>query len=145
MPTISRGDSLMTSYTRPESVASTRTETGGGGRGGGFGGGFGGSFGGGSSAQGFIRPQFEVDAAIRFEFLKERAASISLSMNDVFRTRKFDSHTESLTFEQDVLRRRDPQILRLNFNWRFGKFDTNLFKRKNNREEGDQGVEGMNF
>lgn len=115
---------------------------GGGGRGGGFGGG---GFGGGSSAQGYIRPQFDIDAAIRYEFLKDRAASISLSMNDVFRTRKFDSHTESLTFVQDVIRRRDPQILRLNFNWRFGKFDSNLFKRKNNRDEGDQGTEGMGF
>lgn len=114
----------------------------GGGRGGGFGGG---GFGGGSSAQGYIRPQFDIDAAIRYEFLKDRAASISLSMNDVFRTRKFDSHTESLTFVQDVIRRRDPQVLRLNFNWRFGKFDSNLFKRKNNRDEGDQGAEGMGF
>jgi outer membrane receptor protein involved in Fe transport len=120
--------------------------TGSGGGSGGGRGGFGGGFGGGSSAQGYIRPQFDVDAAIRYEFLKDRAASVSLSMNDVFRTRKFDSHTESLTFVQDVLRRRDPQILRLNFNWRFGKFDANLFKRKNNREEGgDQGAEGVNF
>ncbi len=117
--------------------------TGNGGGGGGGRGGFG--FGGGSSAQGYIRPQFDVDAAIRYDFLKDKAASVSLSMNDVFRTRKFDSHTESLTFVQDVYRRRDPQILRLNFNWRFGKFDANLFKRKNNREEGDQGTEGMNF
>ena len=117
--------------------------TGNGGGGGGGRGGFG--FGGGSSAQGYIRPQFDVDAAIRYDFLKDKAASVSLSMNDVFRTRKFDSHTESLTFVQDVYRRRDPQILRLNFNWRFGKFDANLFKRKNNREEGDHGTEGMNF
>ncbi|MCU7552173.1 TonB-dependent receptor [Chitinophagaceae bacterium LB-8] len=119
---------------------------GGGGRGGGGGFGGGGFGGGGSTAQGYIRPQFDVDAAIRYDFLKDRAASISLSMNDVFRTRKFDSHTQSLSFTQDVFRRRDPQILRLNFNWRFGKFDANLFKRKNNREEGgDQGSEGMNF
>ena len=27
--------------------------------------------------------------------------------------------------------RRDPQIVRLNLNWRFGKFDVSLFKRKN--------------
>lgn len=114
---------------------------GGGGRGpGGGGGGFGGP---GTAAQGYIRPQFDVDAAIRFDFLKERAASLSLSVNDVFKTRKFDSHTETAGFIQDAVRRRDQQIFRLNFNWRFGKFDPNLFKRKNNRSEGvDQGTEG---
>jgi hypothetical protein len=40
---------------------------------------------------------------------------------------------------QDVSRIRDPQVLRLNFNWRFGKVDVSLFKRKNFRSE----MEGM--
>jgi outer membrane receptor protein involved in Fe transport len=116
---------------------------GGGGRGGvggrgGFGGGFGG---GGSAAQGFIRPQFDVDAAVRFDFLKDRAASISLSVNDLFKTRKFDSYSEAQGFAQDIVRKRDQQVFRLNFNWRFGKFDANLFKRKNTRAENDQGTE----
>lgn len=114
---------------------------GGGGRGGGFGGGFGGPN---TSAQGFIRPQFDVDAAIRFDFLKERAASLSLSVNDLLRTRKYSSHTEAPGFVQDITRRRDQQVVRLNFSWRFGKFDPNLFKRRNNRSEGiDQGNEGV--
>jgi outer membrane receptor protein involved in Fe transport len=118
---------------------------GGRGGGGGFGGG-GGMFGGGmSAAQGFIRPNFGVDAAIRFEFLKERRASIALSMNDILRTRKYDAHTESAFFIQDAMRRRDPQVLRLNFNWRFGKFDANLFKRKDTRAENNVNMEGMNF
>ncbi len=118
----------------------------GGGGGRGFGGGGGGMFGGGSStAQGFIRPNYGVDAALRYEFLKNRTAAVSLSINDIFRTRKYDAHTESPFFVQDVVRRRDPQVVRLNFNYRFGKFDANLFKRKNNRMEGDGGMEGMNM
>lgn len=117
---------------------------GGGGRGGGGMGGFGGGFGGPSSAaQGFIRPNYGVDAALRFEFLKNRTASVSLNMNDIFRTKKYDAHTESPFFVQDVERRRDPQVLRLNFNWRFGKFDASLFKRKNTRAENDVQMEGM--
>jgi outer membrane receptor protein involved in Fe transport len=113
---------------------------GGGGRGGGFGGGgFGG--GGNAAAQGFIRPQFDVDAAVRFDFLKDRAASLSLSVNDLFKTRKFDSHSEAPGFLQDVMRKRDQQIFRLNFNWRFGKYDASLFKRKNTRAENDQGID----
>ena len=112
---------------------------GGGGRGGGFGGG---GFGGGNAAaQGFIRPQFDVDAAIRFDFLKERAASISLSVNDLFKTRKFDSHSEAPGFIQDIVRKRDQQVFRLNFNWRFGKFDNSLFKRKNTKAENDNGID----
>jgi outer membrane receptor protein involved in Fe transport len=120
---------------------------GGGGRGGGFGGG-GGMFGGGSqsAAQGFIRPNFGMDAGIRFEFLKNRTASISLNVNDILRTRKYDAHTESLPFFiQDVQRRRDPQVARLAFNWRFGKMDATLFKRKNTRAESDVNIDGGGF
>ena len=73
-------------------------------------------------------------------FLKNKTASISLNMNDILRTRRSYVHSESPYFIQDVFRRRDPQILRLNFNWRFGKFDPNLFKRKNMKGE----REGMN-
>jgi hypothetical protein len=114
---------------------------------GGSGGGRMGMFGGGgnSAAQGYIRPNFGVDAAIRFEFLKEKKASLSLNINDVFRTRKYDSHSESAYFVQDSWRRRDPQVFRLNFNYRFGKFDPNLFKRKSTKAEGNINMEGANF
>ncbi|HEY0066988.1 MAG TPA: outer membrane beta-barrel protein [Flavisolibacter sp.] len=120
---------------------------GGGGRGG-FGGGGGGMFGGGgqSAAQGFIRPNFGMDAGIRFEFLKNRTASLSLNVNDILRTRKYDAHTESLPFFiQDVQRRRDPQVARLAFNWRFGKMDATLFKRKNTRAESDVNMDAGGF
>lgn len=118
---------------------------GGGGRGGGGGGG--GMYGGGgmSASQGFIRPNYGVDAAVRFEFLKERRGSLTLSVNDIFRTRKYDSHTESSFFIQDSWRRRDAQVLRLNFNWRFGKYDSNLFKRKNTKAENNVNMDMGNF
>lgn len=111
---------------------------GGGGRGFGGGGFFGQSQ---STSQGYIRPNYGVDIAVRYEFLKERRASVSLSMNDVFRTRRSDIHSEAPSFIQDAFRRRDAQILRLNFNWRFGKFDAALFKRKNMRGE-QEGMQG---
>jgi outer membrane receptor protein involved in Fe transport len=117
----------------------------GGGRGG-FGGG--GMFGGGPSgaSQGYIRPTYGIDIAVKYEFLKNRAASVSVNMNDLFRTRVSDVHSESILFTQDAFRRRDPQVLRINFNWRFGKFDPNLFKRKNmkgEREGQSGGMDGM--
>ncbi len=103
----------------------------GGGGGGGRGGG--GMFGGSPqpSAQGYINPNYGFDIAIKKEFLKNKAASLTLAMNDIFRTRKYSYHSESTFFVQDYERRRDPQILRLNFNYRFGKMDISLFKRKN--------------
>jgi outer membrane receptor protein involved in Fe transport len=107
---------------------------GGGGRGGMFGGG-GGGFGQPTTSQGYIRPNYSVDAGLRFEFLKNKAASISLNINDIFRTRRQSIYSESPYFTQDVFRRRDPQVVRLNFSFRFGKFDANLFKRKNQRNQ----------
>ncbi len=108
---------------------------GGGGRGG-PGGGM--MFGGGGnlpSAQGYINPVYEIEMAIKKEFLKNNAASITLQFSDIFRTRVNSTHSESQYFVQDYIRRRDPQVLRLNFNWRFGKLDISLFKRKNMKNE----------
>jgi|CXWL01.1.fsa_nt_gi outer membrane receptor protein involved in Fe transport len=116
---------------------------GGGGRGGMFGGG--GMYGQATSSQGFVRANYFVDAGFRYEFLKNRQASVSLNINDIFRSRRSDVHSESPYFTQDVFRRRDPQVVRLNFNWRFGKFDANLFKRKNNKNQGTDGMDGMNM
>ncbi|MCW3116861.1 MAG: TonB-dependent receptor, partial [Chitinophagaceae bacterium] len=110
---------------------------GGGGRGGGF-------FGQASASQGYIRPSYGVDAAVRFEFLKNKTAALSLNVNDILKTRRQDIHSESLGFTQDALRRRDAQIFRLNFSWRFGKFDAALFKRKNTRSDNLQNDTGGN-
>ena len=122
---------------------------GGGGRGGGMfggGGGFGGGmFGQSTSSQGYVRANYYVDAGLRYEFMKTKQASISLNINDIFRTRRSDIRSESPYFIQDVFRRRDPQVLRLNFSWRFGKFDANLFKRKNMKNQDGGGMENMNM
>src|SRR6185503_2200028 len=117
-----------------------------GGSGGGRGGGgpmmmFGGSQ---SASQGYIRPNYGVDLAVRFEFLKNKTASLSANINDIFKTRRQDVHSESSFFSQDVFRQRDAQIVRINFNWRFGKFDPNLFKRKNLRNQDGGAMEGIN-
>jgi outer membrane receptor protein involved in Fe transport len=116
-------------------------------RGGGGGGMF---FGGGnlSNANGFTNPVYGFDIAIKKDFLKDKAASLSLSMNDIFRTRLYHTFSTS-TFSstvystQEIERRRDPQLVRLNFNWRFGKFDVSLFKRKNLKGEQEGVQNGM--
>jgi len=88
-------------------------------------------------AQGYIKPNYGVDIAIKKEFLKNKAASLTLQMNDVFRTKIYATHSESRYFVQDNERRRDPQVLRLNFNYRFGKIDVSLFKKKSMKGEMD--------
>ena len=84
------------------------------------------------SAQGYTKPTGGMDAALKYEFLKNKAASFTLSVSDIFRSRVSDVYTMSPgQFTQEIYRKRDPQFFRLQFNYRFGKFDTSLFKRKN--------------
>ena len=109
------------------------------------GGGFGG--GGGSTTQGYIDANYGVDMGIRKDFqIKKNTASISVNWSDIFRSRKYIVHSEATGFIQDDWRRRDPQMVRVNFSYRFGKFDVALFKRKNMRGEGEgmqNGMQGM--
>lgn len=104
-----------------------------------------------SVANGYTDPIYGVDMAIKKTLLKDKSASISISMNDIFRTRISKVYSQSdisptiYTLESNI-RIRDPQLVRLNFNWRFGKFDTSLFKRKNEKadQEGLQnGMQGV--
>ena len=111
----------------------------------GRGGGGGGMWGGGnlSTANGYTLPMYGIDAAVKKDFLKDKSLSLSLSINDIFRTRITKVHSESMLSKdiysvQDIDRLRDPQKLRLNLSWRFGKTDFSLFKRKNMNDQGSQ-------
>ena len=120
---------------------------GGGGRGGGGFGGGGGGFGGPqSTAQGYNLPNYEFDLAIRkdWTFKEGKTASLTLSASDVFKTRVNQTYSESLYFTQNVTRIRDQQLFRLNFSYRFGKFDVNLLRRKSTKmQEGSGGMDQM--
>lgn len=120
-----------------------------GGRGGGGGGGRSGGGGGGwggftqTSAQGYINPNYGLEFALRKDFLKEKRGSLTLSMNDVLKTKLYGSYSEATYFTQTNSRRRDWQVFRLNFSYRFGKVDATLFKRKNTKSGMDGMQEGM--
>jgi outer membrane receptor protein involved in Fe transport len=101
--------------------------------------GFGGTVSG--NANGYNRPTGGMDAALRYEFMKNKAASLTLSVQDILRTRVNDVYTATATYTQEADRRRDPQFFRLQFNYRFGKFDMNLLKRKNTKGE-QEGIQG---
>jgi outer membrane receptor protein involved in Fe transport len=116
----------------------------GGGRGGGSGGG-GGGWGGfvQTTAQGYVEPNYGFEFALKKDFLKEKRGSLTLSMSDILKTKVNGSYSESIYFNQINSRRRDWQVLRLNFNYRFGKIDATLFKRKNTKSGADGMQEGM--
>lgn len=135
---------LSSDYTAKSALPVSTSNSGGGGRG--FGGG---GFGGGqpSTTQGYINAIYGVDLGLRKDFkIKSNTLTASVNWSDILRTRKFSMHSEAPTFIQDDWRRRDPQIVRVNLSYRFGKFDAALFKRKNMRgdQEGMQnGMQGM--
>jgi hypothetical protein len=120
-------------------------EIGGGeGRGGGGGGGgmsamFGGSV---NTIQGYTESNYGVDGALKYEFNKDRM-SLSLGVSDIFKTRRNITYQESEFFTQRAESRRDWQVFRLNFSWKFGKADATLFKRKNSGSGGGEGMDMM--
>lgn len=120
---------------------STSNSGGGGGYGGrGMGGGMGPGFGSQiSTTQGYIAANYDFDFGVRKEFkIKKNTAVVSANWSDVFSTRENRVISSSQYFYQESWRRRDPTFVRVNFSYRFGKFDASLFKRKNNRmESGD--------
>ena len=82
-----------------------------------------------SSSQGYIRSFWGVDAAVKKTFLKDNKATVSLSISDIFRTRKQDQYSYNNYFVQNYYRLNNPQLVRLNLSYRFGKMDVGLFKR----------------
>ena len=108
----------------------------------GFGGGGGRGMGGGffgsppATIQGYVKPVYGIDVSLKKEFFK-KAASVTLSFSDILRTRKYSTFYHTDFFTQTSERIRDPQFVRLNFSFKFGKFDAALFKRKNTRNTND--------
>ncbi|MGI8952327.1 MAG: outer membrane beta-barrel protein [Chitinophagaceae bacterium] len=90
-----------------------------------------------SSSQGYIKPYWGMDIAFKKSFFKNNAASLTLSFNDIFRTRFNEQISESPFFYQDYYRLNNPQMIRLNFAYHFGKME-NLFKNKNTKTTGTQ-------
>ncbi|MFH1004427.1 MAG: outer membrane beta-barrel protein [Bacteroidota bacterium] len=98
-----------------------------------------------STAQGYMKKRYDVDVAIKYGFLKNKNANITINVRDIFASNIIETVTNSDYFNQNSSRIRDPRFVRINFSYRFGKFDASLFKRKNNKvnTEGMQEIQGM--
>ncbi len=92
------------------------------------------SFGGGGSsqntAQGYTESVWFMDASLRKSFWNN-AAALTLSVQDIFASRENGSYILTDFFSQETSRLMNPQTVRLNFTYRFGKMDASLFQRKN--------------
>ena len=98
-----------------------------------------------TSSQGYNYPRYSADLAIKKDWTWKngKSGSLTVSMSDIFRTQVSKSFSESVYFSQISIRTRDPQQVRVNFSYRFGKFDATLFKRKNSKA--DMGSGGMDM
>jgi len=86
-----------------------------------------------NSAQGYTKAIWFLDASVRKDFLKNNRGSLTLSVQDIFRSRRFGSYTDAGFFTQESSRIMNPQLVRINFSFRFGETNASLFNRKNNR------------
>jgi ferric enterobactin receptor len=71
--------------------------------------------------------------------MKNNAASLTLSANDIFRTRGNTQVSAGDGFSQTYYRLNNPQMIKLNFSVRFGQMDMKMFKRNTNPSS----MEGM--
>jgi outer membrane receptor protein involved in Fe transport len=94
-----------------------------------------------NASQGYIKAFWGMDIAFRKSFMKNNAATITLGITDIFKTRYNRQYSYSQYFVQDLSRIMNPQMIKLNFSYRFGKIDMSLFKRQNmkGQAEGMQG------
>ena len=88
--------------------------------------------------QGKTKQQFVSDFAMRKEFLKQKAAAISFSINDIFNSRKFGTIYDTEDFYQDSYRRWSVRTFRVTFTYKFGDTDFDLFKKRNNNNKYQQ-------
>lgn len=83
-----------------------------------------------NTAQGYTIGFWFVDAAIRKDFFN-RKANLTVAISDIFASRVTGQYAESAFFIQETSNLRNPQLVRVNFSYRFGNPDMSLFKRKN--------------
>jgi len=87
--------------------------------------------------QGKTKSQFVSDFALRKEFLKNKAAALSISVNDIFNTRRYGSIYDTRQFYQDSYSRWSVRTFRVTFSYKFGDSDFNLFKKRRGEEDND--------
>ncbi|HEY1024172.1 MAG TPA: TonB-dependent receptor [Sphingobacteriaceae bacterium] len=97
------------------------------------------------SPQGRTREMFGLDAGLRYDFMKNKAAAISLNMRDVFNTRRWAQYTETVDLIQESERRFQGRMFNLTLSYRFGKQDLNQRSRKREQQQDEPREEEESF
>ena len=85
-----------------------------------------------------------MDLAIKKSFF-HNAANVTLSVNDLFNTRKEITIYEQPTYIQEAMRRRDMRFVKLSLQVPFGKADASMFKRMKDSKKQGAGQEQPDF
>jgi len=75
--------------------------------------------------------EFDIDMAIRKDFLKSKKASLTFAVNDVFNSRKWGAVYDTEQFFQDSYRRWNVRSFRITFSYKFGDSNFSLFSGGN--------------
>lgn len=86
--------------------------------------------------QGRNKEQYEVNFALRKEFLKNRAAAVTFAVNDIFNSDRWGQIYDTENFYQDAYRRWNVRNFRISFSYRFGKSDFRTGQRENRNGRG---------
>ena len=90
------------------------------------------------TAQGYNKPQFGMDFALRKDFLKDKKASFTFNINDVFNSYRYINIFDTGNFYQESFRRRNVRSFRISFTYKFGKEDFILSRRGGEDRGGDR-------
>ncbi len=88
--------------------------------------------------QGRRLSELDVDFAIRKDFLKDKKATLTFAINDVFNSQRWGTIYDTDQFYQESFRRWNIRNFRLSFTYKFGDAKFSLFKRGNSGGGGEQ-------
>lgn len=96
------------------------------------------------TAQGYIAPRYEFDAAIKkdWKWGDGNTLSLTASIDDIFATGDYESYSKTAITEENSWRFRSPRTVQFTLSYRFGKIDKALFKRKAQTGGGDDSGAG---
>ncbi len=86
-------------------------------------------------AQGKSKPEYSLDLAFRKDFLRDKKANLTISINDVFNSLRFGNIFDTENFYQDSYWRRNVRSFRVSLSYRFGDAD---FSLRRNRDMGGE-------
>ncbi len=93
--------------------------------------------------QGTTLPVYSMDFSLNKDVSKK--LSFNFTIHDIFNTRRFGSSFETDYFTQDLSRRRDVRFFRFGFTYRFGEWDTSLFRKRKSNSDNQGGGMDMDF